>query len=404
MRGSATQRLSRRAASLNPSAAGTFLAIVLAGLNLRIAVASVPPLLDDLDLSSTVAGTLTSIPLLCFGLGALAAPGLGRRLGGEATLVASLLLVALGTLVRGAHSTTLLFVGTILAGVGIAVGNVVVPAVVRGRLDARLGPIMGVYTAALGLGAALAGALAVPFEHGLGLHGSLAVWSVPALVAAVAGAAVFAADRERHAGLRGAPAAGLSLLRSRIAWAVTFYFGIQSSLFYAGLTWLPSILQDHGYSDSTAGALLGVYALLGTVPALFTPTLATRTRDQRFLLALFAGIELLGVLGLLAAPGVAPLWVVVYAIGQGGAFPLALTVIVLRSPDARRAAELSAMAQAIGYALAALGPFLVGLLHSLTDGWTAPLVFLLVLGGPLILASIGAGRARYVTPVAVEPT
>jgi CP family cyanate transporter-like MFS transporter len=361
-------------------------------------VASVPPLLDDLGLSSTLAGTLTSIPLVCFGVGALAAPGLGRRLGGEATLVAALLLVALGIGLRGIDSTGLLFVGTVLAGVGIAVGNVVVPAVIRGRLDRHLGLVMGVYVAALGVGAALGGSLAVPLEHTLGVHGSLATWALPALAAAFFGAAVFIGDRGRNAGLRGAPAGGLTLLRNRLAWAVTIYFGIQSALFYAGLTWLPSILQDNGYSDATAGLLLGLYALLGTVPALITPTLATRARDQRLLLALFAGIQLLAIFGLLVAPSAAPLWVVVYAIGQGGAFPIALTVIVLRSPDARRAAELSAMAQSIGYALAALGPFVAGLLHSLTDGWTAPLLFLLSLGVPIFFASMGAGRARHVPP------
>jgi CP family cyanate transporter-like MFS transporter len=359
-------------------------------------VASVPPLLDDLHLSSAVAGTLTSIPLVCFGLGALAAPFAGRRLGGEAALVGALLAVAAGTLVRGIPSTAALFAGTVVAGIGIAVGNVVAPAVIRGRLPSRLGPLMGLYTASLSVGAALAGGLAVPLEHVFGLHGSLASWTVPALAAAAVAAVVFAAQREGHAGMRGAPAAGITLLRSRLAWWVTLFFGVQSALFYSGLTWLPSILHDAGYSHSTAGALLAVYALVGVPPAIAAPIVAARVRDQRLLLAVFAGLELLGIFGLLVAIGAAPLWVVVYAIGQGGAFAMALIVIVLRSPDLHRVAELSAMAQAGGYAMAALGPLVAGLLHGATGGWTAPLVFLLALGVPIFAAASSAGRPHVV--------
>ena len=355
-----------------------------------------PPLLDDLHLSSAVAGTLTSIPLVCFGVGALAAPAAGRRLGGEAALVAALLLVALGTLVRVVPSTAVLFAGTVAAGVGIAIGNVVSPAVIRGRLPTRLGPAMGLYTASLSVGAAVAGGLAVPFEHAFGLHGSLAAWTVPALGAAIVAAFVFARTRERSAGMRGAPATGLTLLRNRLAWWVTLYFGVQSALFYSGLTWLPSILHDAGYSHGAAGALLAVYALVGVPPAIVAPIVAARVRDQRLLLAGFAVCELIGIFGLLVAVHRAPLWVVIYAIGQGGAFALALIVIVLRSPDARRVAELSAMAQAGGYTLAALGPFTVGLLHGSSHGWTAPLLFLLALGVPILLAAQSAGKPRTV--------
>jgi CP family cyanate transporter-like MFS transporter len=284
----------------------------------------------------------------------------------------------------------------VFAGVGIAVGNVVVPAVIRGRVPKLLGPLMGLYTASLNIGAAAGGGIAVPLEHAFGVRGSLAAWTVPAVVAAVVAAAVFVLDRERHAGMRGAPATGLTLLRSRLAWWVTLFFGLQSTLFYSGLTWLPSILHDAGYSKSTAGALLAVYALVGVPPAIVAPVLAARARDQRLLLAVFAGFELLAVFGLLVAVGVAPLWVVVYAIGQGGAFALALTLVVLRAGEPRRVAELSAMAQAGGYALAAIGPFVVGLLHAATGDWTVPLVFLLALGVPIFAAASIAGRRAYV--------
>jgi cyanate permease len=299
-------------------------------------VASVPPLLDGLHLSPAAAGALTSIPVFCFGLGAVAAPAAGRRLGGEAALVAALAVIAAGTLLRAAGSTVALFAGTVVAGCGIAIGNVVVPAVIRGRLAHRLGSSMGVYTASMGFGAALAGGLAVPFAHALSRRGSLAIWAVPAVAAALVGAAAVVRDRAPDAGMRGAPAGGRRLLRSRLAWAVTLFFGLQSALFYSGLTWLPSILHSDGFGDAAAGALLSVYALVGVPASLAAPMLAARARDQRLLLSSFASLELVGIAGLLVAPGAAAAWVVVYALGQGGAFALALTVVVLRSPDARR--------------------------------------------------------------------
>jgi CP family cyanate transporter-like MFS transporter len=177
---------------------------------------------------------------------------------------------------------------------------------------------------------------------------------------------------------------------------VTLFFGIQSAIFYSGLTWLPSILRDHGFSPDAAGALNSVYALLGIPASVMSPVIATRQRDQRAVMFVFASLEPLAVAGLLLAPGAAAIWVPVYALGQGGSFALALTLMVIRAPDPQRAAELSGMAQAIGYCIAALGPFLVGVLHDATGGWDAPLLFLLALGAPMLLAGWGAARNRLV--------
>jgi len=373
--------------------------LVLAGFNLRIAVASVPPLLSDLErhlgFSSTVAGLLTSLPVLCFGLGALVAVPIARRVGGEAALVLALVPVCAGTLLRAAGSTGALFAGTVLAGAGIAVGNVIVPAVIKGRFAAHVGVLMGVYSALLGAGAATAGGLAVPAEHALGLRGSLAVWAAPAAVALAVLAAALARD-DSPAAVRGGVGDARALLRSSLAWQVTLYFALQSAIFYSCLTWLPTILRDHGFSPNAAGALNSVYAFLGIPGALLAPVLATRLRDQRALVVAFGALEVVAIVGLLAAPGAAALWVPIFAIGQGGSFALALTLIVLRSPDARRSAELSGMAQAIGYSLAALGPLLVGVLHDAEGGWTVPLLFLLALAVPLLATARGAARAQYV--------
>ena len=372
------------------------IALVLVGFNLRIAVASVPPLLTELErelgMSATVAGLLTSVPLVCFGVLALAAAPLGRRLGGEWALVVALVPLCVGTALRAAGSTGALFAGTVLAGAGIAVANVIVPAVIKARYPRQVGVLMGLYTAALGIGAAVGGGLAVPAGRAFGWRGSLAVWTLPALTAVALVLLAIALDRGHVAAFRGGAGDARGLLRSRLAWQLTILFGTQAAIFYSGLTWLPSILRAHGFSSSSAGVLLSVYALGGVPAAFVAPVLATRTRDQRPLVVVFCGLELLAAAGLLLAPSAAVLWVAVFAVGQGGAFPLTLTLIVLRSPDARRAAEVSGMAQAIGYCIAALGPLVLGVLHAATGGWTAPLVFLLLLGVPMTVAGLGAAR------------
>jgi CP family cyanate transporter-like MFS transporter len=374
-------------------------ALVLTGANLRIAVASVPPLLDDiqqhLGMSSALAGLLTSLPVLCFGAGALAAAPLARRVGGEAAIVAALVPICIGTALRAAGSTGALFAGTVLAGAGVAVGNVLIPAVVKGRFPERIGPLMGAYTAVLGAGAALAGGLAVPLADAIGWRGSLAIWTIPAVAALVVMTLAVVRDRG-VAAVQGGVGGARTLLRSPLAWQVTLFFGVQSALFYSGLTWLPSILRDHGFSAATAGALNSVLAFVGIPASLVAPVLATRARNQRALAIGFGAFEVAAVLGLLFAPGAAALWVPLYGIGQGGCFALALTLMVLRAPDARRSAELSGMAQAIGYAISALGPLLVGVLHDATGGWTASLLFLLALTVPLALTGLAAGRDRLV--------
>lgn len=375
--------------------------LVLTGFNLRIAVASVPPLLKDLErdpgMSSAVAGLLTSLPVLCFGLGALVAAPLARRLGGEWAIVAAVVPICIGTLVRAAGATAALFGATVLVGIGVAIANVLVPAVIKSRFPSRIGPLMGMYTALLGTGAAVAGGLAVPFEHALGWQGSLSAWTAPAVLALVV--LGFAVWRDTTpASVRGGVGDARALLRSRLAWQVTLFFGVQSAIFYSGLTWLPSILRDHGFSPTAAGALNSVYALLGIPASLLTPVLATRRADQRRLVVIFASLEPIAIAGLLLAPGAAAAWVPVYAVGQGGTFALTLTLMVLRAPDARRSAELAGMAQAIGYCVAALGPLLVGVLHSAEGGWSVPLLFLLALGVPMLAAGIPSGSPRFVPP------
>ena len=351
-----------------------------------------PPVLDEiaraLALSATAAGVLTAAPVVCFGVVAPAAPALARRFGGEIVLLAALAALAAGSLLRAGGDRVSLYAGTVVAGAAVAVGNVLVPAVIRTRFPRRLGSLTGAYAASLGLGAAFAAALTVPIEEAAGWRAALAVWALPAAVAV--GVLALSARRERV----DVRPLGRRLLRDRVAWLVTLYMGLQSLAFYAVLAWLPSILRDEGYGAREAGAMLALVALAGIPASLVAPARAARMRDQRVAATVLPLVEALAVAGLLLAPRGAYVWVLAFAVGQGGAFAVALTLIGLRSSEARPVADLSGMAQSIGYSIAAVGPFALGALHDATGGWDAPLGALLVAVAALALAGVAVGRPQ----------
>jgi CP family cyanate transporter-like MFS transporter len=352
---------------------------------------------DDLGMSAAAAALLTTLPVLCFGLFAPAAPVLSRRLGAERVLLVALVPILAGLLVRSAPSTAALFAGTLLLGAGIAVGNVIVPAVLKGRFAGSVGPLTGVHSATLSGGAALAAGLTVPIQSALdvGWRGALVFWAIPAALTVAVVLVALVRDRAT-ATARGQHGGALGLLGDGLAWQVTLYMGLQSMLFYAALAWLPSILRDDGYSAETAGALLALFAIGGVPASLLAPVLATRLRSQGALTTIAALGVATGLTGLLVAPGAAPAWVALLALSQGASLGIALTIIILRAPDPKRAAELSGMAQTIGYGLAAAGPFVLGLLHDASGGWELPLAVLLASTVPLVAVGLGAGRSRWV--------
>jgi MFS transporter, CP family, cyanate transporter len=376
---------------------GLAIGLVAIGVNLRPAVASVGPVLDDiqrsLHLSDAGASAVTALPVICFGVFAPVGAWLSRRVGLRRAVAMLAVVLVGGLALRLGPNLGTFVAGTLLAAGGIAALNVVTPALVKLDFPRHTGPMMGVYTTSLTAAAAAAAGLTVPAEHAIGhsWRGGLGVWAVLAVVGLVVwlpqarGSGEPPLDQPRMG----------SLLRDRMAWAVTAYFGLQSLGFYAILTWLPTLFTDHGYSHSKAGALLSVSALVQTPVALLTPTLATRIRRQGPLVLAAAVMAATGLLGLLIAPTAAPwLWVVILGIGQGASFPLSLTIMVMRSPTPEATTALSSMAQTIGYLLAALGPLLVGVLHSATGGWSLPLTLLLVLLIPQLGCGVVAGRPR----------
>ena len=375
---------------------GVMAAIVLLALNLRTLVAGLPPLLenirDDLGLSGLAGGLLTTLPVLAFGAFAPLAPRLSRRVPIEWLLVGCALVTAGAAALRGAGGVAPLFLGCALAGVAVAVAQALLPVFIRTRHGEATGTLTGAYSMSLTLGAALAAALAVPLEEWLGSwEASLAAWSVPALVAAVVWTSI--AWRSRSVVQDESPP---GLWGNRLAWMVSLYMGMQSMAFYAGLTWIPTILEDHGYSAGSAGALQALSALVQLAPAFAVPVLAARRRDQVGLLWWIVLLQLAGALGLLLAIDVAPLWIVVLGIGQGGALGLGLILPVLRGGSTASVAALTAMSLCVGYMVAAAGPWLLGAVHDAFGGWTVALIVFAAICLLELAPGLPASRARSI--------
>jgi len=374
------------------------LAVALAAVNLRPALASVGPVLTelraDLGLSGGGAAVLTSVPVLCLGLLAPVAPALARRWGIEAVVALALGVLATGLLVRVVGGTAALFAGTVLASGAIAVANVLLPALVKRDFPASTGSMMGVYTMSLSGSAAVAAGTTAPLaEAAGGWRVGLGAWAVPAAAAALAWLPL---ARRGAAGADPGGRGGGPLRRDPLAWQVTAFFGLQSLCFYAVLSWLPTVYRDQGYSAVAAGAVLSVSALVQIPVTLLLPRLAARARTQRPHALAATVLTGLGLAGVLVAPTTAPyLWMVLLGIGQGGAFAVALTLIVLRARTATDTAGLSALAQSVGYVLAASGPLLVGAVHDRTGSWTPPLLLLLALLVPQAVAGLLAGRPLH---------
>lgn len=373
--------------------------LILVAMNLRPALSSLSPLLSEvsasLGLSAARAGLLTTLPVLCLGLFAPLAPILARRFGAERVVLGILLTLAAGITLRSSFGEVGLFAGSLIAGASIGIIGVLLPGIVKRDFARQAGAMTGVYTMALCLGAALAAGATVPLSHYFGDSWTIGLgfWIVPALVAAL----FWLPQTGQKHGAHQVAYRVKGLLRDPLAWQVTLYMGLQSSLAYIVFGWVPSILISRGLSATEAGLALSGSIIVQLLSALTAPWLATRGKDQRLAIVVVMLLTLGGLFGCLFAP-IEGLWgwAILLGLGQGGTFSLALTLIVLRSRDSHVAANLSGMAQGIGYTLASLGPLAVGVLHDWTGGWGATGWVFGVIGVGAIVAGLGAGRAAYV--------
>jgi CP family cyanate transporter-like MFS transporter len=388
---------------------GWLLAIILVALNLRGPVTSVPPLAvdlrADLDLDAVATGALTTVPVLCMGLFAPVAAWATRWWSQSTVLSAGLAFIVVGAGVRGIGGAPGLYAATALAGIGIAVAGTLLPGLVRTRTPDLVGPVTGMYTAALISGAFLSSTLAEPARDWLGVSAqtSLAVWALPALVAFVAW--LLAARADRSVPLGGRERSDRSVRvglpwRDRSAWVVTAFMAVQALLFYASLAWLPVTAREHGISARNAGLLLGLFTITQVVTAFVVPALAHRTgEDLRPWVVVMLATTSVGLFLLAVVPYSFPaaiwLWSAFCGLGMGGTFSLALHMITQVAPSAAAVPAYSGMAFLVGYAVAAVGPVLLGYLADLTGGFLVPFLTVAALGVvALVLGVAAAGRAR----------
>ncbi|MBO0822957.1 MAG: MFS transporter [Actinobacteria bacterium] len=391
--------------------------VVVLAINLRAAITGLPPVFPELQsalhVSSSTLALLAALPVLCFGVFSGVGAPLSRRLGEEWALGLALVLLSVGLVLRGLSPSVLLFPGTIVAGAAIALMNVLLPSLVKRRAPERAGWLIGLYLLMLTAGAVVAAVIAVPVFNALAsghpggsaaVRVSLGLWAGPALLAAALWLPQLryrtrpettptGARPDLPRSRRGA----LALSRSRLAWQVTLFMGLQSMSYYATLSWFPTMFRDRGASAVDAGNLLALMNLGNAATALLVPVIAQRAADQRWLAAVANIATGVGLVGAFFVPSGAAIGVMMLlGLGQGATLGLGIFYTMARAPDPVTAASLSAFAQGIGYLIASVGPLLIGFLHSVTGAWTVPgFVLLAIVAGQLITGWLG-GRAMTV--------
>lgn len=395
----------RRLAGVGLALAG----VLLVGANLRPALTSVGPVIDDIQVSASIssaeASLLITLPLICFAASSTFAPRLAAHIPVRVLLAASLLALSIGIVLRSIPENSLLWIGSVVIGVAIGIVNVLLPVLVKAEFPERIGSVTGLYSAVQGGVAALASGLAVPIAGRDGDDWRLAIgfWAGLALI----GFAVLVAQHGRLA-LAGPtdvppPRHRGFFWRSLLAWQVTFFMACTSIVFYAFVAWLPAIAQEEGFSDGAGGLQLFVLQMAAIFASLAAAALIERRPTQSRLGVTIAVLHVISVLGLLTAPDLAFLWAALAGLGAGAGIVLALSLFGLRTRNERDAASLSGMTQCIAYSIAAMGPLLLGILHDSTGSWTAPLLVLLAVGLVQLPLAHLAGRPLFVADGAASP-
>lgn len=392
-----------------------FVAICLVAANLRMTIMGVGPLLEQIaaeqGVSSASLGALAALPLIAWGIVSPLAHGLSVRLGMSRTVTWSLIVLAIGTVLRSVPgSPANLWIGTALIGASLAIGNVLLPAIIKREFDHRLSLVMGVYTALLGGTSSVASGFVVPLSH-LEISGSALGWRFALLMTGLAIPPAFIvwvwANRKRSGqatppAQRGpvrthpyASSAGRAIWRDPLAWAVAGYMGAQSAVFYIISTWLAPISAGFGRSAVLAGFDVMLFQVVGVAGSLCF-SLVFHGRMQRLLPVLLPAVAMAMSCGIVLVPTLLTVWIMVAGVVAGTTLSLSVMLTAMRARTAEHATALSGMAQSVGYLLAAAGPIVFGLLYDFTHGWGWPLAFLVSVSSAQLGLGFSVGRETFV--------
>lgn len=379
------------------------LGIGLVGANLRVPLTSVGALIpfirDDLGINNTIAGAITTLPLLAFAILSPFAPKIANRIGMNRTIALSLILLIIGIAIRSLFGISLIFVGTLFIGLAIAVGNVLIPAIVKINFPLQIGLMTGIYAIFMNVFAAIGTGFSIPIaEVGrLGWRGSIGIWILLAIFTLAVWMPQIRGEKKSSV-TKVTVDNKTNLWRSPLAWQVTFFMGCQSFIYYVNVAWLPDILISKGYDANVAGWI--VFILLAVfIPFTFImPIVAEKLTNQVGLSVATGGLFILGYLAVFFGSSVFVfIGAIMLGTANGSSFGLAMMFFTLRTKDGVEAAELSGMAQSIGYLLAAVGPVIIGALYDLTNEWFIPFCLLLIMAILILLNGVAAGKDRQVS-------
>lgn len=376
--------------------------VILVGANLRVPLTSAGALVsfirDDFGISNALAGAITTLPLIAFALLSPFAPKLANKIGMERTIAISLILLITGILIRSASGISLLFIGTLMVGLAIAVGNVLIPGIIKMNFPYKIGLMTGLYAIVMNVFGALGSGLSIPIATSgdLGWRGSLIIWALLAFITLLIWLPQLMKKHTGKKKLNNQKIGGM--LRSPLAWKITLFMGAQSLIFYTLITWLPTILTASGYDIQLAGWGVFIFQFASIPFTFIIPVIADKMKNQVLIAIVSSGMIFIGVAGLLAGfSDLSLLWIIMLGVGNGSAFSLSMMFFTLRTRDGYEAAELSGMAQSFGYLLAAVGPVMVGGLQDLTGSWTLPLTMLAVFSAVMLVTGMAAGKNKQVS-------
>lgn len=381
------------------------LTIIFISFNLRAPITSVGSIIDlikdEFNLTSSMAGFITTLPLIAFAVFSPFVSKISSKFGYGLTMLGGLFLIIAGEIIRSYTNSFGLFAGTVFIGIGIAIGNVLIPSIIKLRFSKNVGVITSIYTTSMCIFAAIGSGVSVPLAVGLGFgwKNALAVWTILTLVTVfiwipqLKSSKVSTTNNTNNQNTK-----GTSIWKSHLAWWVTLFMGTQSLLFYCLVAWLPSIITSKGMSAEFAGMMTLLFQLVSLPATLLMPIIADKFKDQKVITTVSSLIYLVGISLLLISNSTISIVIsLIFAgLGMGGSISLAIAFISLRSKNAKKAAELSGMSQSAGYLLAAIGPFLIGFIFDMTSSFTVPIIILILFIVMLIYFGLKASKNEFV--------